>query len=217
MVQKHEITVKKTARYLTLGEDSDEIKAVWIVLHGYAYLAEYFIKYFEVLLAHPVLVVAPEGLNKFYKNGMDGDVGASWMTKADRLNEIKDYIDYLNSLYEKMFLNRDRELVQVNILGFSQGASTACRWVTEGNVKVDNLVIWSGGIPYDLNFDRFKKVLSGKPLQIVIGDDDDFIKGSDIKSHLSFLKERNIGYNLIRFSGGHKIDPETLQEVAGEL
>jgi len=213
MIQEHNVIVNKTARYFVLGESSDKIKSVWFVLHGYGYLAEYFINYFKVILDQTVLVIAPEGLNKFYKNGLDGDVGASWMTKADRLNEIIDYIGYLNTLYEKMFSNIDKEKVQVNILGFSQGAATVCRWVSDGNVKLDNLIIWSGGVPINLDFDNLNKKLAGKPLQIVIGDKDPFIKDSDIKNHLALLKGKNIDFKLRKFSGGHRIDADTLLDL----
>ncbi|HIA37795.1 MAG TPA: phospholipase [Flavobacteriales bacterium] len=180
-------------------------------------MAEYFIGNFEVLLNQAVLIVAPEGLNKFYKNGLEGDVGASWMTKADRLNEIMDYNKYLDNLYDKIFQKMNREEVQVNILGFSQGSSTACRWIMEGNAKFDNLVIWSGGIPNDLEFEKFRGILSGKPLQVLVGDDDTFIKESDIAAQEKMLMDRNIDYKLTRFQGGHNVEPEVLKHLAETL
>ncbi len=217
MIQQHEINVQKTARYYTLGEGNDKTKEVWFVLHGYGFLAEYFINYFKVLKNKDVLVVAPEGLNKFYKNGLAGDVGATWMTKEDRLNEIEDYNSYLNSLYEKIFLNIERKKVQVNILGFSQGSSTACRWIADGKVKFDNLVIWSGGVPEDLDFEKFNGVLSGRKIQVLVGDNDVFINEPLIASQENMLKERNVGYKLTRFSGGHKVEPEVLISLAKTL
>ena len=88
-MNKKEIKVPKTARYFTIGneEQPDEI---WFVLHGYAQLANYFIEKFRVLESKNILVVAPEGLHRFYWNGMSGRVAASWMTKEDRLTDIAD-------------------------------------------------------------------------------------------------------------------------------
>lgn len=69
---KHKITVNRTAFYHTLG-DVKTAKTIWIVLHGYGYLAEYFIKKFEPILNSETAVIAPEALSKFYLNGVGYD------------------------------------------------------------------------------------------------------------------------------------------------
>ena len=98
MTEKH-IIINKTARYYTLGSLNERTKQVWFVLHGHGQLAGNFIKKFEPLLSDDVFFIAPEALNHFYLKRGSMDVGATWMTKEDRLNEIKDYINYLNDLY----------------------------------------------------------------------------------------------------------------------
>ena len=60
------IAISKTARYYIMGEPSEKINSVWIVLHGYGQLAEEFGGYFKTLNNESILVVAPEALNKFY-------------------------------------------------------------------------------------------------------------------------------------------------------
>lgn len=89
MIQKNNITVNRTADYYTLG-DLSNANTIWFVLHGYGYLAKYFIKKFEPILSSSVAIVAPEALSRFYSNGVgyDGRVGASWMTKESREDEI---------------------------------------------------------------------------------------------------------------------------------
>jgi hypothetical protein len=91
MVKKN-IIVTKTARYFISGEPSESIEQVWFVCHGYAQLANYFIRNFEILNDGKNLIIAPEGLNRFYWKGFSDRVVASWMTKEDREDDIKDYL-----------------------------------------------------------------------------------------------------------------------------
>ena len=64
-MQQKNISITKTARYFILGDASEKIEEVWFVCHGYAQLANYFIKNFEVLDNGKNLIVAPEGLSRF--------------------------------------------------------------------------------------------------------------------------------------------------------
>jgi hypothetical protein len=51
--------------------------------------------------------VAPEGLSRFYfEGGFHGPgskVGATWMTREDRLAKIEDYVGYLDALHDAVF------------------------------------------------------------------------------------------------------------------
>ena len=64
-------------------------------------LAGDFIKTFDELASNGDFVIAPEALSRLYVKGDYGNVGANWMTKEDRENEISDYINYLDELFEK--------------------------------------------------------------------------------------------------------------------
>src|ERR1051325_10016453 len=50
-------------------------------------------------------LVAPEGLSRFYlsERATERRVGASWMTREDRLAEIADYLGYLDAVYDDVF------------------------------------------------------------------------------------------------------------------
>ena len=115
MSNKHHIVVNKTATYHTLG-DTKTAKTIWFVLHGYGMLAEYFIKKFEPILNDETCIIAPEGLSKFYTQGFYGRVGATWMTKQDREVEIRDYINYLNQLYEYICKQNNNTNLKINLL-----------------------------------------------------------------------------------------------------
>ena len=86
---EREINISLKTKYSTYGKFSDRTEKIWFVCHGYGQLAEYFIKNFEVLDAETNYVIAPQGLSKFYLKGFTGRVGASWMTKEDRLTDIE--------------------------------------------------------------------------------------------------------------------------------
>ena len=44
---KKQISIPKTHKYSQIGEFSKKTNTVWIVLHGYGMLSEFFIKKFE--------------------------------------------------------------------------------------------------------------------------------------------------------------------------
>lgn len=214
MAKEEHIEVKRRGRYYIDGHLGPETKEVWIVCHGYGYLAEYFVKYFERLASDTCCVVAPEGLSRFYKDGMGGDVGASWMTKSDRLSEIDDYVAYLDQLTNLVMKDLDRTRVKLNVLGFSQGTAAVCRWLTMGSTSIDNLVVWAGEIPGDINFNKFNEVLNGKPVHLVIGDSDEFVSSKMLEQFEMYLKSKSIDYILHLYQGGHKIDGPLLLEIA---
>src|SRR5689334_22318965 len=95
-LQDHHIVVPRTARYVTLGDGAAE--EIWFVLHGYSQLARHFVRWFEPAGRPGRLIVAPEALSRAYFEEAGGmrRVGASWMTKEDRIAEIDDYVTYLD-------------------------------------------------------------------------------------------------------------------------
>ena len=92
-MQTHQIKFPRTAHYYTHGAAPVDCQHLLFVLHGYGQLASKMIYKFDQLDAN-YLVVAPEGFSRFYWNEKRGIVGASWMTKLDRLEEIEDYSNY---------------------------------------------------------------------------------------------------------------------------
>ena len=90
-MQEHLFSTPRSARYFTLGSPEDAAE-VWFVCHGYGQLAARFLERFRPIEANRRCIVAPEGLSRFYltETATERRVGASWMTREDRLHEIDD-------------------------------------------------------------------------------------------------------------------------------
>lgn len=196
-----------------LGEPSSSVRSVWFICHGYGHLANYFLKHFEPLNDNTNLLVAPEGLNRFYVKGFSERVGASWMTKEDRLDDISDYVNFLDNVFDEVMKEVSEE-VTVNVLGFSQGAATVSRWLCMGKARAHNLVLWAGAFPPDIDFKTNLASLSSTRKWMVVGEHDEFITPAQATEHSEFLNSMGMQHELIRFNGKHEIDKETLLRLA---
>lgn len=206
-MHEHRIAVSRSARYFTIGRPQRE---VWFVLHGYGQLAARFLRHFTPLDDGTRLVVAPEGLSRFYltEDPAERRVGASWMTKEDRQAEIENYVQYLDAVFEECVRSLDRAQVKVTLLGFSQGSATACRWFTMGKSRIDRLVVWGGEVPPDVELPRSVR------LSLVYGSRDEYFTPKIITATEARLRAHDVPYKLVPFDGGHEIDAEVLKRVA---
>ena len=207
------IPVKKTARYFTIGEITPGIQRVWIVLHGYGQPASEFLENFSVFDDGSTLIIAPEGLSKFYTSGLYGNVGASWMTKDDRLNEIRDYIRYLDSIYNMVNTSIDLKNIEVNLLGFSQGTSTLIRWLENSQIKAKNIILWSGSFPDDVDPLEIRSYLNSTKLHLMLGKYDKIIDHKKADERIIRLKKAGIRFSLNLFEGKHEIPQQTLRDL----
>ena len=205
MIQTHSISTPKTARIVTHGTLTEKTKLIWIVTHGYGFLAEFFIKKFEELNPEEHYIIVPEALNRFYLKDMSGRVGASWMTTEDRESEIKDYIKYLDKVYETLILQTDAKIVG---LGFSQGAATIARWAVKTHNRLNRIVFWGGNIPNDCLNDIDQ--LNSMSPYLLVGDEDEFITKEVYEKVLKDLDNAGLTFSHIFYKGGHAILTEPL-------
>lgn len=210
-MKSHHIQTTKTARYYTLGELTDSTEEIVFVFHGYAQLAKDFIQNFESIQDSSRFIIAPEGLNKFYFKGFRGDIGASWMTKEDRENEINDYINFLNNIYLK-YSSQVSDKIKITLFGFSQGCATASRWFVNSNFNNSELILWGSFIPPDIDYENLRFKLNTS-LKIIIGDEDEFIPEDRIKLGEEILKKQNINYELIKYPSKHNVQPGLLKKL----
>lgn len=210
--EKH-IKIFKTARYYSLGELNEQTKNVWIVLHGHKQLADDFINTFSELAQNGYYIMAPEGLSKFYLKGYYGEIGASWMTKVDRQNEINDYVGYLDRLYDEEILNKHvKSNFKVTALGFSQGAATLSRWLALGESRIDKAIFWCGTLAQDIDY-SIKSGLHSTGLHIVCSDNDQYIPLEQINKQTELIKKNGLNPKTYMFHGTHEINMKLLKET----
>ncbi len=204
------LPVTRTATIYQLGSFSEETETLWIVCHGYSQRADYFLRHFQPLDTGKNVVVAPEGLSKFYREGFTGHVGASWMTKYQRETEIQDYVSYLNQLVQTL-KPQFPENLKINVLGFSQGGATVCRWLPAASLTFDRLILWSAAFPEDMDFEFSLAALEKTNIVMVSGSEDDIIPDSMPAAQFELLHSYGLTPQIVKFKGGHHLDPEILR------
>lgn len=209
-LREHHIKVEKTARYFLNEPKSEKIKSFWMVIHGYAQLASDFINEFDFLDDDNTLIVAPEGLSKFYSRNR---IGASWMTKEDRSIEINDYIDYLEKVTEEIKIKFDISASRNYLLGFSQGVHTAARFFIKSKTGFDHLILCSSDFPADINFDLLNTKLKSAAMHFLCGMNDRIINPQRFSESTELLKKNNVEFNEVKFAGDHEIDSVSINKI----
>src|SRR5213080_184340 len=216
-MHEHHLSVSRTARYFTLGERSAAVAEVWFACHGYGQLAARFLEKLRVLDDGTRYLVAPEGLSRFYlsEHPTERRVGASWMTREDRLAEIEDYVRYLDAVYADVCGVLDRAQVTVHALGFSQGVATVSRWAAMGKAKIDRLILWGGEFPPDLDLtvDTVASRLQAVHLTLVYGRSDEYITAKIVQTTTARLRQHGIPYREVPFEGGHELNEAVLRSL----
>ena len=213
-----EIEFSFKARYYKLGEVGKSTSQVWFVLHGYGQLAQFFVQKFQALTGHNICVIAPEGLSRFYLDELQASgrknkrVGATWMTRENREMDIINYVRYLEAIYRAEKIERN---MSVTVLGFSQGAATACRWLMNKQARFNRLILWAGVFPPDMAFDEGNVVLRDKEILFVHGDKDPFLTPERVEEMQTLTHRLHARVKTIEFDGGHDLDEAVLLALAG--
>lgn len=207
----HHLETPRTARYHTLG-DSARCCEVWYLLHGYGQSASELLSLCEPLLCEGRLLVAPEGLSRFYLAGSRGSIGASWMTREDRELEIGDYVRWLDTL--ALHLPRPGSERHCCVLGFSQGAATAWRWTVLGRTHIDRLVLWGGGIPPDVDLAGHHQRLERMRIHLVRGENDRIYDEQAFSRDCKRLADHSIAHDCRPFAGDHRVVGVVLRHLA---
>jgi predicted esterase len=217
---EHHLTVRRTARVFLVGAPVKSPRELWVCCHGYGQLAESFASALAPLAAEGRVIAVPEALSRFYlddpakRHGPDSPIGASWMTREDRKQEIADYLAYLDEVVRE-FGTRAAE-VRITALGFSQGAATVCRWAAQGEVTVHRLIVWGGTLPHDLPETRGAALFKGASVTFVGGRQDRLAKPDAIEADLKTLAEQGVAADARWHDGGHSLNSALLRELGAQ-
>lgn len=208
-MKRHSISTEKTARYFSIGETGPHVKQVLFACHGYAQLADEFLAGFESIAREDLLIIAPEGLHRFYARGGADKVVASWMTKEDREDDIRDYVSFLDKVFETV-MREVPAAAKISVLGFSQGAATVSRWLSMGKSRADELILFCGFFPPDLPASGIPAEIA---LTVVTASEDKFSSPEQENAQLEMMRAVSPAMKHIRFEGKHEIDAATLKKL----
>lgn len=213
-MREHRLTVSRSARVQVVG-DLEGAREVWVVVHGFGQLASDFVAPFKAIATPERAIVAPEALNRFYKEregatrSADRPVGATWMTREDREAEIADYVAYLDRVAAHFARGRP-----VTAVGFSQGVATLLRWVALGSAPVARVIAWAGEIPADVDLVRHRARFPEGGIDVVMGSVDEYHGWIDMDGMRRRLDHASLPFRLHIFEGGHRLDRATLIALA---
>ncbi len=200
------ITYQHQGRFFSWG-DPKKADHLLISLHGYGELASFFIRKFKILPDN-FMIICPEAPHRFYQSGTAGRVGASWMTKEDRLVDIENYISFLDQIYQQE--TKRHQFTKKTLLGFSQGGATASRWIGMGNCSFDNFLLWAAVFPPDMDSSTQVKFKSQRNV-FVIGTEDEYTDLEKAKSYHKLLNTATMKFEFLTFEGKHNVDVELLK------
>ena len=204
---KQTIEIKRNAHYY-VQETIHSAKHILFVIHGYGQLAEEFIQEFNALKEESILVIAPEAISKFYNK--DRKAVANWMTSHERLDEINDYVLYLNAVREKII--QDYGVLPFSVLGFSQGVSTALRWVCNSALQPSSFYACSGSIPPELERQDFVS-LSNSLIFYYYGNRDRLLLPEHARKQIEILKCFELVIKEREYEGRHEVSLEAQQDI----
>jgi predicted esterase len=203
MLNEAHIEFSQKRRYYT-NELRGKSKVI-LALHGYGQLAQFFARKFAQLdpsYGH----VIPEGPHRFYLEGSSGRVGASWMTKEWRAQDIEENTRYLLALIEKVKVAN--ATATFYLLGFSQGGATAARLYQYRPELFEKLILWASVFPPDVSVQDFNETGN---LHFAIGDEDPYFQDANKQEVLQTY--RNLGFKIHEFKGKHDIEAATLSAI----
>lgn len=219
-MREEHLPVTRFARLFSLGEYAG-VEDLWIVCHGYGQLAARFLGDFNGVMAPGRLIVAPEGLHRFYLDpppapAAQRRVGATWMTREDRDTDIQDYCAYLDSVVKHVVSVAGQTPPRIRAFGFSQGAATVFRWSMFGEAEVQQLILWAGEVPPDADMPYAARRLRDTRIIMTRGTADPMIPESVFQRGRDALDAVGIAYEVHAYPGAHHLDPTLLAEIAGE-
>jgi predicted esterase len=209
------LEVRQQQRVDVEGQLSPNTEHLWIGLHGYGQLVQFFSRHFRDLANTQRAFVFPQGPHKFYLEGVHGRVGASWMTKEDRLVDIQNQWTFLDEVIA--WATSKAPNARIHFVGFSQGVATGMRYLGNGKFAPMSFLAWAGSWPPDLE-PQGVEALKSTRFKGWFGSEDAYIdldKQAQITTH--YREEFGLEMDWDRYEGGHSFDKAILAEAITQL
>lgn len=223
----HRLTVARTARYATVGASPAQTTQLWVAFHGYGHRAADFVASLVDVVPSHARVVAPEGLSRFYlemprpDGGHLARTGASWLTRDDREDELRDALAMLHAVVAREYaavVHARGERPALCVLGFSQGVAMSMRWVAEATrnpalgaqAHVHRHVLWAGGLAHDVSDEALRDAWHHTQIDVVWGSRDKFVSESAQATVRARFASIGVTPDARTFEGGHRLDAPLL-------
>ena len=212
-MKKHLIEIQKKARYYTAGANAANCSRVLLAAHGYGMSAERFAQKLETVLDGKTCLIVPEGLYRYYIDNAHKKVGAHWMTKEERLDDIADNVRYLERVLADCGIGKQ---TPVTALGFSQGTHTLLRFSVRTEHNIRHFISWGSHIPADVLEEEFLPFFQRARLTLAWGNEDEFISPDKMQMHAEELNDKGVPFELVKYNGRHKIETDVLRDLLTE-
>ena len=183
---------------------------MFVGFHGYLENAEIQMERLAAVPgAEAWTLVSVQGLHRFYKGRTQGVV-ASWMTRQDREDAIRDNVAYVDNVIEATRTG-DEPIVYA---GFSQGVAMAFRAAVRGKVRGAGVIAVGADVPPELLADAqswFPRVLLMRGVRDESYSPETF--GQDYRA----LRPRVDDVRQLEYEGGHEWTPEVSQAAGAFL
>lgn len=209
---KSTVNFSYEALYYLSHSPTGKEKEIWVVLHGYGKLAEFFLRKFAPFSNEDRLILAPEGTNYSYLKEFHGRIGANWMTSYERELAIANNHRFLDQVMKNL-LEHYFIPPKIHVLGFSQGAATATRWISHWPGQVSTLILWAGGFAHDLDLDLAREKFAKARLILVTGEQDELITEDQVSKQETLIQQLEVPITRLTFQGGHEIEGSLLEKI----
>ncbi len=188
-IERATVTVPQELRFwqrVPKGESA----GLHIHFHGYAERGEEVCTLLAAHLPPDIHLLCPEGQARFYKRGLGGSVGSSWMTKDDRLLDIANIQRYIDAV-----LGGAGGTEKIKVSAFSQGVPVAIRWLAQYRLKPQALYLAAARLPEQPYLDTLATLMDG--VHFVTPKADELISAEDYEKEAARLIEAGISTQRI--------------------
>ncbi|MEQ9424737.1 MAG: hypothetical protein RJQ09_09990 [Cyclobacteriaceae bacterium] len=205
------------APYYTFGKLDNDTTTLWLACHGQGQLGEYFVKKFERFESQNHYGIVLQGLNKHYLDLYGKRIGATWMTRHDRLTDLQNQRSYFTRVFETELASLNLTSYNINLVGFSQGVSAIARLLFHLKIPFNNLVLWAGGFPPELPGSDNTFIPADGKVIVAIGDNDQYYNEKNYQDNLALIEQTfPLKPKVHIYNGDHRLDPDVLEELINE-
>jgi predicted esterase len=91
-----------------------------------------------------------------------------------------------------------------------------CRWLAASALRADQLVLWAGTIPPELDLAAWASHLHGAAITLVAGEQDVMVPPATMSAEAERLSTAGVAFTLQKYEGTHEITDAGLNSLLGQ-